>query len=771
MRHNRTNFWILLLFVCEILIAHIYFTAPESQLNRSPSIPKTISEIPQPQQTQQILANFSAVDIRGWGMNWQELYLFSSLEAVVNRNHSRLFVIRDSTEELWFQSLNSSHYHGTLLQISSIRELFELYADEISGIILMDDLPESANIATPMVGIYNAVIVHANLLESVRTWQGMAVKPIVQNLTALYQTQGFSESSSRGAIYRWAFDAFFTNYNQTALAMLNTGIASHLRSFLCMNRIFTLWQPVMAKIEGAPLDDELTQATFHYILDNTPQDMIVYGYMFPDGKNEHPVVGSLSAAGKYLVPSDFSKNLPFYAHLPIPENFQFTQYRSESMPSVENKIYIAGIFSDGDNIQYVANRMRKVYWESERRLSNPVPVAFEISPSLLHIAPYMLYYFYSTATANDYFVPGVGGKGYVLSNKMTPNYFRQYYQTTLDLMERTDMREMRTWDSPITDVVNVFSEYRSEQLCDAIVDGYGGRGLMTPYMVKNVSVTSMLSYAGDPVDDLENMYELKKIRSGPLFVVFHLYCWDTTYESWAEFVDTLAADPTFEVVRLDEMSHLIHQYHTQAGVPNITPEFLETLWIISIIFWAAGFLMFEFPAIQHSYRFIGVNKFRFKKGENYNWPKFLIKWSVLGLIHLIMIGAIGTMLYFSQPLRIRGLFEILGQNHRMHLIPIYAFYPALVGVSIGYFAAALLYRIWEKKHDKTEFSGIKDVILSVVPSLVSGGFLAVLLINPWTLSFGLFGVTGTYLVFGTLLSFMHISIKSSKNSPIQKDIL
>jgi hypothetical protein len=290
--------------------------------------------------------------------------------------------------------------------------------------------------------------------------------------------------------------------------------------------------------------------------------------MFPDGANEHPVVRALSENGKYLVPSDFSANLPFFHHLPIPDGYEFKQNRNVQKLEVKNKIYIAGIYSDGDNIQYVWNFMRTQFWHSTARATNPVPIAYEISPSLSWIAPYMLYYFYSQATPNDYFVPGVGGNGYVKTTYMTDNFFKEYYTDTARLMRLCDMQEMRSWDTPIEKMIDTMNPQGEPPSISGNYDGYGGGSYDRPYVMKNVAVSQMLSFSNDYNDEYQKLQTIKSLQDGPMFVVFHLICWEAPYAKWVEFCQNITQDETFEVVRLDQMTEMILSLNQLKNLPE-----------------------------------------------------------------------------------------------------------------------------------------------------------------------------------------------------------
>ena len=282
-------------------------------------------DFPQPSA---LLGAFKTVDLRSWGLSHEEKFLASSLEGLINKNGDLLYFIWAEWSFSWIDEVNTTQFAITDSGISSLQELCETYHELVEGLIVFDSQNESANVATPLSGIFNSILVHSSLLSVIQGYTNYGSKPIVANITAEYQAQGFTPKSDRGVIYRWAFEKWFKQCNQTALALLSAGISTHLRSFLCMNSIFTIWQPFLIERDDHPIDNEVDRAFFTYMLQNTPQNMITYGYMFPDGANEHPVVRALSENGKYLVPSDFSANLPFFHHLPIPEGYEFKQNRN-----------------------------------------------------------------------------------------------------------------------------------------------------------------------------------------------------------------------------------------------------------------------------------------------------------------------------------------------------------------------------------------------------------------------------------------------------------
>ncbi|MHA1791161.1 MAG: GxGYxYP domain-containing protein [Promethearchaeota archaeon] len=511
--------------------------------------------------------NFSVVDVRGWNLDFKENYLLSSLEGIVNHDGARLYVIDGNVAENWLNELDESFYNASKLNVSSLSGLLDLYADKIEGFIIWDDLPESGNVATPLCGVYNSILIHSGLYSEAITWPALASKPLMVNLTLEYQKQGFNDETDKADIYKWAFDTYFTQCNQTALGMYDNQNAGAIRSQLCGDSIFTFWQPMFCDQEKKHPDSTKQVDVFEYILQNTPQNVIVYGYMYPDGCNEHPVVSRLTENGKYLVPSDWFGHAPFWERLPIPENFTFEQSSSRDTTSIpiENKIYVAGIYSDGDNMQYVANFMKENLWDGHH---GTVPTTFELTPTIVKLAPAMAMIFYSEMTSNDYFVTGVGGKGYAKTSYASERFSSIYWKDTRELMSFLDQREIRSWQSgDIRNIINIMNNEDGKNQVDAFIEGYGGSNYYFPTFVKNIPYIKMIGYSAQNSSDYEDekqiLLNLLKYKNNdePMFVVLHLLCWSSPYDTWADFVHDISKESNDKIVFVTagQLSNLIVQ--------------------------------------------------------------------------------------------------------------------------------------------------------------------------------------------------------------------
>ncbi|MFX0099086.1 MAG: hypothetical protein ACFFCS_05850 [Candidatus Hodarchaeota archaeon] len=498
---------------------------------------------------------FNAVDATGWSLSFQEKYLLSSFEGLVNHNMSELFIVRVGGDPRWLQDLNVTPYVASWVNASNMSELFSLYSSHIEGIIIWDDLPESGNVGTPLSGIHNSVMVHSSLWSTVSTWPALSGKPITVNLTAEYESQGFNSSTHPADIYRWAFDSYYSQCNQSALGMFDATSPDAIRSQLLGNGIFTMWQPMFCYDDPErDHDDEKQVETFEYILNNSAQNIVVYGYMFPRGCNEHPVVRRLTENGKFLIPTDWFNHMSFWQNLPLPLGFTFDQEASREISSIplENKVYVAGIYSDGDNLQYVANFMKGQLWDDKH---GAVPTTYEMSPSIFNLAPGMAMVYYKQMTTNDYFVNGVGGKGYVKSGYASDWYFNTFWRDTRDLMAALDQQEVRTWDSGDTmRIVNIMNNELGTTQADSIIEGYGGGSYIAPYTVGGVPFLHMLSYGAENASEYEGEKQMLldilsyKPSFQPIFITLHLHCWSAPYDVWEEFVNIIESESNGKIV-------------------------------------------------------------------------------------------------------------------------------------------------------------------------------------------------------------------------------
>jgi hypothetical protein len=523
----------------------------------------SIDITPKPQQMSEPEEfKFDIIDIRAKVVSFDERLLLSSMEGIVNRNQSKLFLYYSEASTVWLEYLNTTRYRGYNFTFNVLTEVIDRYGSFFAGVVSFDSQSyDEINLATPLAGIYNALLVPNSLYSTFRTWYP-AQYPLIRNIS-----QDLLGKITRVDRYEWAFEHYYPLCNQSAVCLYAGDIAQYMRSFIVKNNLFTLWRVLYVHTDiplewGQPAldpdpDEEL--AFFEQFLADIPVNIPVYGYMWADGANEGEVMRRISAANKYLIAADFFENLPFFSSMQLPDGYKFEQYRPSTYRTLENKIYISGIWSDGDNIQYVYNYMRPYLWTASTPNAGNVPTGWTLNPSLYHLAPYVARFYYENATRNDYFIGGLSGKGYTKMDYYTDQAVMvQFLKESQVLWDLMDMRESRIWQlektaQKVVETVDL----------EGIFDGYlGSLKYMKPRIVDGIPIIKSVGVTGSPDAALEFIQRIRQLNPiRPQFYFFHLHCWLFTAEMWQTLATELTKIDGVVLVRPDELSNLMQQWN------------------------------------------------------------------------------------------------------------------------------------------------------------------------------------------------------------------
>ncbi|MHA1734370.1 MAG: GxGYxYP domain-containing protein [Promethearchaeota archaeon] len=557
------RFWLAFVALSGLLPLLLPWTGakPRAPLGGTPATGSPGGGLTSPAATG-VVHEFDVVDVRTLNLTKYQRYVLSSVEGVVNKDASRLYLVVSDTSSKWLEYLNSTSsgpYSGVELAFDNLSALVDHYQSlgYFQGVVTFDgDDPDEANLASPLAGVYRSLLVPSQVYGEF----GGSL-PVVTNVTA-----ALADCPSRVAKYRYALEHYYPICNQSAFALFGGDSPGNLRGFIVANDLFTLWQPLYVPTDvpngwGAPsLDPDPAEERqlFEEFLADTPADSPVFGYMWPDGANEGVVIKLISEANKYLIPADWVENLPFLDHMELPAGYEFAQNRSAPTPPLENKVYVAGVWSDGDNIQYVYGFMRNVLWDSADVPHGQVPTGWTVNPSLYELAPYVLKYFYETATPNDYFLGGLSGKGYCKMDYFTDAGARAKFLTeSQELYDLTDITDARIWQlegsaAEVTRFTNVTGIY----------DGYGGPfQYQQPRVVGGTPIIMSVGVSNDSSAPVEFVRHLSTVNpQRPLFVFFHLHCWTCTTAIWTRVAHDLQGLAGVEVVRPDVLSQLVQEW-------------------------------------------------------------------------------------------------------------------------------------------------------------------------------------------------------------------
>ncbi|MDR3366802.1 MAG: T9SS type A sorting domain-containing protein [Prevotellaceae bacterium] len=319
-----------------------------------------------------------------------EMYLFASLKGLVNRRQPRIFSYEgDAFAEgpfTWLSSLGVSY--NTTTPWAALQK----YKSEISGLIAYDPAQlHTVNLASALAKDLNALIASPTLLSTLTSPPYSF--PIVADLRGRF--------SSSLQVYQALYDSCWSNPNRHIDKRLLIGLSPEFHKAALREYAVALGAAVVWLDPNKPAESEL----LNRFLALMPAGANYMGW-WPE---EQPGVERLSTYGFTTIASDYCTNLTFHSGTsrsiyirPMP-----------AKPALENKIYVAFIISDGDNLQYVEHRMRR-FWDDPNRGS--VPIGWTISPAMVDAMPAALSYFHRSATDNDNLISGPSGYGYTYPN-------------------------------------------------------------------------------------------------------------------------------------------------------------------------------------------------------------------------------------------------------------------------------------------------------------------------------------------------------------------
>jgi hypothetical protein len=489
-----------------------------------------------------------------------EMLMFSSLQGILNRDKARIFLyFPDKTDQGWYDEYPVKeervfykwYRQYDHLQFTEVGEPFALFeklseaeSSSINGYVIVDNkLPVTANIAANYASIGNLVPVTETILE-----EG---KNILSDWPVKHDLRGKFQNVSKLQVYEWAFEHQWPKANHAQVANMGTpepGDDLPTNSFRTSNRArdFTIAERgFFFALQSGGDEYELKDKTF--------QAMEPHGYIFgwDQGRGETKHISQLSKHGQLaLGASTYSANFSFRSHVHVPgavERFKQRVVDSiNELPSLEQKIYLTFILSDGDSLNFLIRKGQGGQWQLPQR--GEVTFGWEIQPFLTEVAPGLLDYFQATATDNDYFVNGVSGIGYFYPEEMPKDTLRSVLEKTKIYMEKTG-QTVFTVMSPtgaISDeTADIYNEILGPQLT-GVMEGYDRRSAEAVRMYKDNKQTTVWLPTSNPQGDKEFqnwIRGLKKVASTrgrrPLFIPLHVPAHRFTIGDMKKVVDQL----------------------------------------------------------------------------------------------------------------------------------------------------------------------------------------------------------------------------------------
>lgn len=490
-----------------------------------------LPSFPAPAQTQDLIYLNNNTDA--------EMYLFSSLKGLVNRTQPRIFSYEgDAFAEgafTWLNSLNIKY--NNITTNSGTWDLLIKYRSEISGLIVYDTAQiHTVNLATRLAKDYNALIASPELLSRLTS--------APYNFPILLDLRG--QFTSKQQIYQYIFDNYWENTDKRILIGLDPILhKASLREYAVALGAVVVWLDPQNSEESALLNRFLA---------SMPAGANILGWW----PQEQPGVDRVSNYGFTTIASDYCTNLTFHSGMPR----LIDPHPMPAKPELKNKIYVAFILSDGDNLQYVEHLFRKLWNNPDR---GAVPIGWTVSPAMVDAMPGALNFYHQTATDNDNLISGPSGYGYTYPdnwvNSSLNSALADFVTKTEEYNEAAGLRVITVWNTITggiySSVGNIYAD-NAPTLLGVTAQNTGGSQVI--YDAKLPGKPLTCNYCSTEQDMLNAIASGASGWNGtsPRFLIIQTQPWNNaTPTSFKNVANSLNSD--YVVVRPDHIFQLIRE--------------------------------------------------------------------------------------------------------------------------------------------------------------------------------------------------------------------
>jgi GxGYxYP putative glycoside hydrolase C-terminal domain/GxGYxY sequence motif in domain of unknown function N-terminal len=475
-----------------------------------------------------------------------EQLLLTTLQGIINRTQPRVYLMTDFEEGrgTWLNELR--------LPVDEIADPWRLlarYRAELRGAISYDPaVPDSTNVALTLAGLEDAIVASPRLLDRLGALPDPL--PVVADLRGRF--------TSKLDAYTWQRETLWPRVNQRLLVGIppihgNAAYGGLLQDYAVAMRAMTFWLN-----PGDPDERRLFEAI---LLDTTPNTP--YSGWFPeDVTGEFQGVELASARGVYVLAADYCANLTVYSGMPRPRQRKIA-VAPEPVPfPLENKIYLTLTFSEGDNLQYMQHRLRRL-WDDPAR--GQIPLNWSVNPLACEIAPTILGYYLRTRTANDTLIAGPSGAGYMSPDIWPAQALPAFLRQSASYMRRAGIETVwilnrRRGESQALSTTTA-SAYRRDLAPAGVLLNY------EPYSAVSVlegGLPQAITWGVNNAEDVTRAVvsaAFQWVGQRPHFLSLGLFAWNLTPTD----IVTLMRDlpPEYQIVGASDFFRLVKMAHEQ----------------------------------------------------------------------------------------------------------------------------------------------------------------------------------------------------------------
>jgi hypothetical protein len=482
-------------------------------------------------------------------LRYDTLKFVTALQGVVNRDEARLAIDFLDVDDYWLEKMLAGWLKDRSVdRLASFDALVDRFRDAITGVVVWDPaVPATANVAATVCGVEGWLPVRAASALYARVVEGGLKLPVKLDLTGKFD--GTESGSAKCDAYLWAKREYLDagKCNPTLMAyyvdawsqrpsepgyfygdLCNATLPNH--DYYIAQRAFFFdlspWgdeTPVDDPNQPLGTDKEtflaLLQAqakqndykAFTTVGGFTPWDQKYTNHGAAGGKHE-PVPtewehASLLSAHNAIMDADALgltclSNASAWRHFQLQKAYEQNP-RPEKAP-FEEKTYVLIYMGDYDSAAWLSRHIPK-FWDDPAR--GELPIAWAFNPNLADRVPYVFDQIYKTKTANDWFIGGDSGAGYLNPNLLIGERLGSGLPDALDLWVEHNERWYGQFDYSITGfVINGFHGKMPLRIQEAYSNfSPDGVGMQLGFEEPLVNDTPFLRHVSDIYPKLDNL--------------------------------------------------------------------------------------------------------------------------------------------------------------------------------------------------------------------------------------------------------------------------
>lgn len=463
----------------------------------------------------------------GTPASYDEAMAVACLQGIINRKSPELYVLsrKNPRPQFWLDLLAKD---GRWLQgrepkpVADLSALVKLAGKRLKGAIIWDPaVPASANVATTIAGVHDAVVVSPELADQfLAKWR----LPVLHDLRGKFT--GAETGSKKNDAYRWAIREYLAKdrCSSRLLCLFEDSFTTRTRGdigyvltrdWAVKNRAFVL--DLSPWGDETPGDDPeqrlgLDLETYNLILAETLRQSA--------GKHMTELTGFF-AFSKYSdqpghksihkeVPTEWETvwiMSPFNCYQNTISNDCFNQSLHSQFPrqplkqkrvvkpvALENKAYVCVLMADYDSATPLYDFLPNHWHNAERGKTS---LAWGINPNLLETYPDLIAYYYETASAADTFTADASAAGYMNPNRIRKEYLPLFVRHNQQFFREADMTiapMVLDRDQPSPDVKDAFQQFAPDGYATIVADVHGARGTYPePQVWKGMPILELLN--------------------------------------------------------------------------------------------------------------------------------------------------------------------------------------------------------------------------------------------------------------------------------------